>query len=124
LKVFPGDTPPTREILMDTTRGDHITLSTLRSTVHLGAHVDGENHYAGKKAPGGGRSVDQWPLERFVGPCRVVSARREAPGGLVTLAGLPLEAVDQPRLLLRTGTHPDPTRWTGDFAGLEPALID
>ena len=139
LKVFPGDTPPSREVLLDMARGDNITLSTLRSTVHVGAHVDGENHYSR-----GGRGVDEWPLERFVGPCRVMTARASGarlqpaggggsgaspavPGGegsLITLAGFPLEAVDQARVLLRTGTHPDPERWTGDFAGLEPALID
>ena len=44
LKVWPGDTPPTREVQLDMKRGDNITLSTLRSTVHLGAHVDGPNH--------------------------------------------------------------------------------
>ncbi|MFG0285274.1 MAG: cyclase family protein [Phycisphaerales bacterium JB039] len=119
LRVFPGDTPPSREVLLDTARGDNITLSTLRSTVHLGAHVDGENHYAA-----GGRGVDQWPLERFVGLCQVVSAGA-SPGGRIGAADLsaPPETVSHARLLIRTGSHPDPNRWTGDFAGLEPALI-
>ena len=30
IAVFPGDTPLSREVLMDTRRGDHLTLSTLR----------------------------------------------------------------------------------------------
>ena len=37
IAVFPGDTPPSREVLMEMERGDHLTLSTLRATVHLGA---------------------------------------------------------------------------------------
>jgi kynurenine formamidase len=45
LAVWPGDTPMSREVLMDMTRGDNITLSTLRATMHLGAHADGPNHY-------------------------------------------------------------------------------
>ena len=48
--VWPGDTPPSREILCDMARGDNITLSTLRATVHLGAHADAPSHY-GKDAP-------------------------------------------------------------------------
>ena len=37
LAVWPGDTPPSREVLCDLNRGDTVTLSTLRATVHLGA---------------------------------------------------------------------------------------
>ena len=34
LGVWPGDTPPSREVLCDTAKGDTVTLSTLRATVH------------------------------------------------------------------------------------------
>ena len=37
LQVWPGDTPPSREVLLDMKRGDNLTLSTLHATVHLGA---------------------------------------------------------------------------------------
>ncbi|HET9299835.1 MAG TPA: hypothetical protein VFO11_07805, partial [Candidatus Polarisedimenticolaceae bacterium] len=50
LAVWPGDTPPSREVLMDMARGDSLTLSTLRATVHLGAHADAPSHY-GEPAP-------------------------------------------------------------------------
>jgi arylformamidase len=36
----------------------------------------------------------------------------------------PLDAIRQPRVLIRTGTFPDFTAWNSDFAGLEPALVD
>ena len=114
LVVFPGDTPPQREMLLDTARGDHITLSTLRSTVHLGAHVDGANHYVA-----GAEGVDAWPLERFVGPCRVTTGRIER-GRVVAVEG----PVDQARLLVRTDSYPDPEAWTDGFAGLAPAFVD
>ena len=45
LAVWPGDTPPAREVLCDLRRGDTVTLSTLRATVHLGAHADAPSHY-------------------------------------------------------------------------------
>ncbi len=43
--VFPGDTPFSRDVLMDFANGDNLVLSTIRSTVHLGAHAVAPNHY-------------------------------------------------------------------------------
>jgi arylformamidase len=123
LRVWPGDTPPSREILCDIASGSNITLSTLRATVHLGSHVDGPNHY-GRGAPG----VEAWPLDRFWGPCRVVDAPvARAPGGArVRAADLrsPIASLRHPRVLLRTGTFPDSRDFNEDFAGLDPELID
>src|SRR5688500_5520529 len=66
LAVWPGDTPPTREVLLDMGRGANITLSTLRATVHLGAHADAPSHY-GADAP----SIEARGLDLYLGPCRV-----------------------------------------------------
>lgn len=117
LAVFPGDTPPSREVLLDIARGDHITLSTLRTTVHVGAHVDAPSHY-GAAAP----SIDRVPLEACIGPCQVLRVE-VARGGRVRVEDLP-GPIRAPRLLLATGTYPDPERWSDDFAGLEPDLVD
>jgi arylformamidase len=67
LAVWPGDTQPSREVLLDIARGDNLTLSTLRATVHLGAHADGPNHY-GKDA----RAIDERSLDYYLGPCEVI----------------------------------------------------
>lgn len=145
LGVWPGDTPPAREVLMDMQRGDNLTLSTLRATVHLGAHADGPNHYGVYAA-----SIDRRSLEYYLGPCRVVRvnvglATRVAVGdvekALAAVAdqtrdfassslvgrstGMPRTSrIGAPRILIATGTFPDPHRWNTDFAGLEPALVD
>ncbi len=120
LAVWPGDTPPSREVLCEIERGATVTLSTLRATVHLGAHADGANHY-GAGAP----SIDAMPLARYIGPCHVIDAP-VARGARVRAADLatPLDEVRHPRVLLRTGTFPDPTRWNADFAALDPTLVD
>jgi len=117
LAVWPGDTPASREVLMDLGRGDAVTLSTLRATVHLGAHADAPNHYGADA-----ESIETRPLDRYVGPCEVVSARveRGTRVGLDDLTRRPSEA----RVLIRTGTHPDATNFNEDFAALEPALIE
>ena len=75
LAVWPGDTPLSREVLCDIEKGDNITLSTVRATVHLGAHADGPNHY-GRGAPG----IGERGLRYYIGPCRVVEARVERGG--------------------------------------------
>ncbi len=116
LQVWPGDTPPSREVLYDTARGDSITLSTLVATVHLGAHADGPNHY-GRGVPG----IDGVPLERYLGPCQVVDVN-VGPGARVRVEDVTVP-VEAPRVLFRTGTFPDPTDFREDFAGLEPSLV-
>jgi len=124
LKVWPGDTPPSREVLLDMHAGANITLSTLRATVHLGAHADGPNHY-GKDAP----AIDVRSLDHYLGPCQVMRANVKR-GERVGVRHLRLELsslqsqVKAPRVLIATGTFPDPEQWNSDFAALEPALVD
>lgn len=119
LGVWPGDTPASREVLMDLAKGDAVTLSTLRATVHLGAHADGPNHY-GKGAP----SIDERSLGLYLGPCQVVSVR-VGRAERVTAAMLPQGAdITEKRVLLHTGTYPNPESFTTDFAGLDPALVE
>ena len=131
LAVWPGDTPLSREVLMDIARDDNITLSTLRATVHLGAHADGPNHY-GKDAP----SIDQRSLDYYIGPCQVNRVNvprgtRIIPEMIKELAagnggtGLPFSA-ERPihRVLFATGTYPDPENWNSDFAALSVELVD
>ena len=117
LAVWPGDTPPSREVLCTIASGAAVTLSTLRATVHLGAHADGPNHY-GDGEPG----IEAVPLDRYLGPCQVIHVdvgRNER----VRLEHLGV-AVTQPRVLLATGTFPDPERFNEDFAALDPGLVD
>lgn len=115
--VFPGDSSLSREVLMDMHDGQHVTVSTLRTTVHIGAHVDAPNHYDPD-----GRDIDQQPLDLYLGQCQVVDVN-VGRGELITLDRLdgPIRAE---RLLLRTGTMPDPQKFNDDFAALDPAFVD
>lgn len=138
LRVFPGDTPLSREVLMDMARGDALTLSTLRATVHLGAHVDAPSHYGVD-----GRTIDRQPLDLYLGECQVVHLN-VARGELIRVSHFekrvapPRSEISElrseipdlrfemrsPRLLLRTGTFPDPHEWHEDFAAFEPETVD
>ncbi len=116
LAVWPGDPPLTREVITDMGRGDPVTLSALRATCHLGAHADAPSHYGRD-----GRTIDAQPLDLYLGPCQVmrVSAAR---GGEITPDLLPTP-VTGPRVLLGTGTYPDPHRFNEDYAALHPDLL-
>lgn len=116
LAVWPGDTPPSREVLLDMHRGDNITLSSLRATVHLGAHADAPSHY-GAAAP----SIEQHALDLYLGPCQVV---RVAAGRGTRLPPELAQQVTAPRVLFATGTYPDPEQFNTDFAALSPELVE
>ena len=115
--MWPGDTPPNREILLDMNRGDNLTLSTLHATVHLGAHVDAPSHYSAE-APG----VEHWSAERLLGPCQVISV--DVQRGTRVTADDVRDAVGAERVLFATSTFGDPTEFNEDFAALAPELID
>jgi arylformamidase len=117
LAVWPGDTPPRREVLLHIERGDPVTLSTLHATVHLGAHADGPNHYGA-----GAEDIAARSLDLYIGRCQVVYVQVPR-GGLVRIEEIrpPIVA---PRLLIRTGTYPDPCVFSEDFAALSPDLVD
>ena len=117
IPVWPGDTPLSREVLLDMSKGDNLTLSTLHATVHLGAHADGPNHYGVD-----GRSIDQQDLEYYLGPCQVIRVAtqrdtRISPDQIST-------KISAPRVLLATGTNADPTVFNESFAALSTDLVD
>jgi arylformamidase len=117
LAVWPGDTPPSREVLLDMREGDNLTLSTLRATVHLGAHADAPSHY-GVDAP----TIDERPLERYLGPAQLIRVA-VAPGQRIVPEQLGQLSGTQ-RVLLCTETFPEPDAFNEDFAALSTALIE
>jgi arylformamidase len=117
LQVWPGDTPPSRQILCDLAHGDSVTLSTLHATVHLGAHADAPSHYGLD-----GATIDQRALHYYLGPCQVL--RVTVPDGtLLTPAMIPAPITAE-RVLLATDTFPNAEQFNEDFAALSPELVD
>ena len=116
LAVWPGDTPFSQRYLCRIDQGANLDLSTIETTVHLGAHADAPSHY-GAVAPG----IAVRPLEPYLGACELMHVKI-GPGERILPAHLP-SVPRAPRLLLRTGTFPDPNRWNEDFAALSPELV-
>jgi len=97
-------------------RGDNLTLSTLHTTVHAGAHADGPNHY-GADAPG----INERDLDYYLGVCQVVRVKAER-GKRIGVDEL-TQTIEADRVLIASGTYPDPNHFNEDFAGLTPELI-
>jgi arylformamidase len=114
IRVWPGDVPYSRTTSASREAGDSVSLSALRTTLHLGAHLDAPSHCAAD-APG----IDEMELGTCYGDCQVVAVAKRSgrirPGDL----DVPVEA---PRVLFRTGSFTDPERWTPDFASLSAEL--
>ena len=132
LAVWPGDVPVTREVAFDMKRGDVVTLSALRATVHLGAHADAPSHYSLD-----GRTMEQQPLELYWGKCEVIKVNPRATTGSTSnqpgledrfgrddLAVSDAWVPTLPRVLFATGTYPNNNKWSADFIGMQPSLVD
>ena len=67
MAVFPGDQPFERKVVMDCNNGDHLTLSSIHSTVHIGAHADASNHYHKE-----GEGIEKRSLDHYMGGCQII----------------------------------------------------
>jgi arylformamidase len=65
--VYEGDAPMRFEFLKDMRKGDALTLSAYSLGAHSGTHIDAPMHFIRDGAP-----IDRVPLERLIGPARVI----------------------------------------------------
>ncbi|MEP3277722.1 MAG: arylformamidase [Stappiaceae bacterium] len=117
MAVFPGDaaysTKPTFEIGPDCP----VNVAEFSMSCHCGAHVDAPLHYQKN-----GLSIDQLPLEEFIGPARVIDARGS--GSLCQPEDiLPHLEGNPSRILLRLAESLDPMIWPKGFRALAPETI-
>jgi len=118
IEVWPGDTPFVQTLNRDMRAGANLTLSDIRTTVHVGAHADAPSHYVSE-----GCDIASRRLDYYIGRCVVLNIRVRR-GDRITPDHLNGKVVSAPRVLLRTGTFPDPRKWNNDFASLSPALVE
>lgn len=106
--VWPGDTAFTRRWVMRIDRGDSCNVSTVSHTVHCGTHADAPFHFDPE-----GATIDQVDLSRYVGPCRVITAKSRDALRPADLSGLDLRA--EQRLLVRGPDLLRDDEWRNDF---------
>lgn len=116
IAVFPGDQPFHRNVSLDI-RKDHLELSSMQTTLHLGAHADAPVHYHKE-----GCDIAERELEFYFGQCQVITVNTKAKR--ITPEDLESIEITAPRVLFRTLSFPNPNQWTDDFIALSPELIN
>lgn len=112
LAVFPGDISYTRIESMSFNQGQHLSLSSIQTTLHLGSHADAPSHYHPE-----GRCIDEQDLAIYLGPCQVVDVSRCGPRG-ITVADLVDKHIESPRILFKTNSILSMHNWQVDFTYL------
>jgi arylformamidase len=112
LAVWPGDTP----FALATREDAGTRLGSLHTTLHAGAHADAPCHVLRA-----GRGIHALELEPYFGACEVLEVCLP-PGARILPEHLPT-AIRAPRVLFKTGSNPDPARFSEDFVALSSELI-
>jgi arylformamidase len=71
--VYPGNAPIKLDFMLNYDKGSKLALSSYSLGAHTGTHVDAPMHFIK-----GGIPVDRVPLERLVGPARVIDCSADA----------------------------------------------
>ncbi len=116
IAVFPGDTPFQREELLSFKKNHHLELSTIKTTVHLGAHTDAPSHYHPD-----GVTMENRELHYYIGNAQVIEI--EGTPERIELSHLK-DPIASQRILLKTNSFPDPYQWNDNFCALSPELVE
>lgn len=85
LPTWPGDPALELELSESMDRGDHVNVTRISTSVHVGTHVDAPHHFLND-----GRTVEQLALEVLTGPCYVV----QLPDGVEAITAEVLERTE------------------------------
>lgn len=115
--VFPGDQRLERSVSMDFKKGDHLLLSSIKSTLHIGAHTDAPNHYNKD-----GEDIASSDLKPYLGRAQVIEIKKKK-NSRIEWSDLVGKKILAPRVLFKTSSFPNPNIWNGDFNALSQSLI-
>lgn len=118
LAVFPGDVSFKRNISMDYKSGDHLQLSSIQTTLHLGAHADSSGHYHAA-----GEGIEFRNLQCYFGKAQVIEVNISR-GERILLKDIEGQRISAERVLFKTRSFPDPYNWNSDFNSLSPEVIE
>ncbi len=118
LPVWPGDTPFGAEPKWSLGPGCPVNVAALHLSTHSGAHADAPLHYDPD-----GAAIGAVALEPYLGPARLIDARRWGP---VVKAEALAPHLDRapPRTLLRTYETFPHEAWRSDFTSIDAGAIE
>jgi arylformamidase len=115
--VFPGDQKFVRTVALDFDKKDNLTLSSIQTSLHVGAHTDAPNHYHAS-----GVGMSERSLEIYLGDCQVIHVNL-ARGSRISSKDIAHCPISSKRVLFRTHSFPNPDEWNNDFVALSAELI-
>lgn len=117
IAVWPGDVAFKRTVALDTNQGDHMTLSSIEMTLHVGAHTDAINHFERDK-PG----IDGNNIAIYCGSCQVIEVKKTQ-GSCIEVSDLKNKIILAERVLIKTGSFPNPNVFNEDFVSVSSEAI-
>lgn len=116
--LFSCEVPFQRKVSFDFKKGDSFVLSSIETSVHVGAHADAPNHY-----DQAGPSIETRSLEYYLGPVQVIEVKLPH-GRRITEQDIAEKKIEAKRVLFKTRSFPNPNQWNSDFNSLSASLID
>jgi arylformamidase len=125
IAVWPGDVAFRRQLTTEigaaiSPSGPawELTVSSIQTTLHVGAHADAPNHFRA-----GAAGIESVPLSPYRGLCQVIECDKPR-GSLIGQEDVARVALRAPRLLFKTGSFPNPDAFNTDFVAFAPGLIE
>lgn len=115
--AWPGDTPYQFRLNWQIKAGSSVNVGHVTLSPHNGTHADAPFHYDDQ-----GATMEQADLTRYIGPALVVGLEGRSLIERADLDGLDLQGVT--RLLVRTGSCPDPNRFHPELTAFAAAAIE
>jgi arylformamidase len=113
--VYPGDPPLKLSERLLISRGDPVNLSILEMSTHTGTHVDAPRHFLDD-----GATVDELPLDHFLGRAEVLDLTGVDAIGAADLARHAIEPGDRILLKTRSSVFVEEPQFRTDFPYLTP----
>ena len=107
--TWPGTPPYSRELVSKIEDGEKFNLSKITLNPHIGTHIDTPSHFIAN-----GKTLDDYPIERWILPAQVVSIKDQElirPSELANLDIKPGEA-----LLFKTANSAQGLCYSGEFS--------
>jgi arylformamidase len=119
LGVFPGDQAFTRNVNLSFSQGENLEVSSITTTVHLGAHADAPSHYHVQ-----GQTIEKRSLGPYMGLCQLIRIENLKSGERVMPEHLGNMSIAAPRILIDTKSFPNPENWNSEFNSFSPELLE
>lgn len=117
LPVWPGDTPFSSRLSWSIAQGASVNLSAITTTPHLGSHADAPFHTEPR-----GEGMADMPLDRYLGPCRVI---RVPPQPLIEPRHVDgFDLTNPGRILFKTESVRDRRTFPERFTAISPELAN